>query len=389
MQIASRVIFGVVAAGLLFQESAFADASYQQTTQITGGSLMSMMKMASVFSSKARGLDKPVVSTVLLHGNKMARIGPTTTEIIDLDNQTITNIDSEHHQYSVMTFEQMKEAMANAAKQAREHKSAPAQDTKGQDVQMSFHAKVTNSGATRQIDGQEAKQALLTITMDAQPTDASKADASQPNGALAIASEMWLIPEAAGYEEIRDFNMRLAKELAANMDMGAFSAMFSAQPGASDAMADLQKESSKMTGIPVVQITRMGMTTNGQPLPPPSDTTTDAGNASSPEAKKAGESSANDRLASLGKMMGNASALGGFMHHKKSQNTDQESSTSPSSARSSSSDSTPQAATLLEMKTEMSNFSSGAVDLSKFEIPAGYQKKVDPRVKELERASHS
>ena len=65
----------------------FADYSYQQTTQITGGSILSMMRMAGAFSSQARKAGDPIVSTVYLKGNRLARVAPDSIEIIDLDKR--------------------------------------------------------------------------------------------------------------------------------------------------------------------------------------------------------------------------------------------------------------------------------------------------------------
>ena len=45
-----------------------ADFSYQQTTQITGGSMLQMMKMAGTFSSQARKAGEPITTTVYLAG---------------------------------------------------------------------------------------------------------------------------------------------------------------------------------------------------------------------------------------------------------------------------------------------------------------------------------
>ena len=164
-----------LAAVLSIQHLAFADASYQETTQITGGSLVSMMKMASVFSAKAKDVDKPVVSSVMVQGNKMVRIRPDSTEIIDLDRQTITHVYPEKRAYTVMTFAQMQQAINNAATQAKQQKQQQPQSTASgsPNVQMSFHANITNNGAVKQIDGRDAKEALLTLVMDAQATDGS------------------------------------------------------------------------------------------------------------------------------------------------------------------------------------------------------------------------
>ena len=90
------------------------DYTYQQTTQMTGGSLLKMMKTVGVFSSQARHMGDPVVSTIYLSGNRLADVSAQQIQITDLDKETITQIDLEKKTYSVMTFEQMKQAMQNA-----------------------------------------------------------------------------------------------------------------------------------------------------------------------------------------------------------------------------------------------------------------------------------
>src|SRR5450432_2924878 len=119
--------------------AARADFTYQETTQITGGSIVSMMKMAGVFSKQARQANDPVVSTIMVKGNRMIRIGKETSEIIDLDAETITEIDHQKKQYTTMTFEQMRQqldaAMARVkAQQAKQ--PAPASTDKAQQVDI-------------------------------------------------------------------------------------------------------------------------------------------------------------------------------------------------------------------------------------------------------------
>ena len=58
-----------------------ADFSYQESTQITGGSILSMIKMAGAFSSQARKVTDPIVSSVYLKGNRMARVSADSIEI--------------------------------------------------------------------------------------------------------------------------------------------------------------------------------------------------------------------------------------------------------------------------------------------------------------------
>src|SRR5260370_24132703 len=114
MRASQSVKFAILAVTLVIPSCLLDDYTYQQTTQITGGSLLSMMKMAGAFSSQARKAGDPVVSTIYLKDNRMARVSADSTEIIDLDKETITRIDNLKHTYTVVTFQQMKEQMEHA-----------------------------------------------------------------------------------------------------------------------------------------------------------------------------------------------------------------------------------------------------------------------------------
>jgi hypothetical protein len=55
--------------------------------------------------------------------------------------------------------------------------------------------------------------------------------------------------------EMRKFNRRLAEELAVDLDATPMASLLAAQPGSAQALADLKKESAKMSGLPVLQVT--------------------------------------------------------------------------------------------------------------------------------------
>ena len=103
-----------------------ADFTYTETTQMTGGSMLGLMKMAGAFSRQARQAGEPIVSTVAIKGNRMVHINPDHTEIIDLDAETITSIDTVRRQYTVMTFEQMKQQIEAAAAKMKEQQEKSA-----------------------------------------------------------------------------------------------------------------------------------------------------------------------------------------------------------------------------------------------------------------------
>jgi hypothetical protein len=364
----------IFSSSLLLHPLAKADVSYQETTQVTGGSLQGMMKLAGVFSSQAKQANTPVTTTIALHGNRMVRSNPHSTEIIDLDQHTITSIDHDKHTYSVVTFQQMQQAMANASAKTRAQSNTP--DNSAGSAQMNFDAHVSSSGATRNIDGRNAKEALVTITMLANSNDSSNVKAG-----MAATSEMWLVSDVPGVAELRVFNQRLASELAVDAGGNSMSGLLSAEPGGTEAVAELKKEAAKMNGVPVLQVTRVGISPDGKPLAAPSAAPiaqtrnghSQAGAIGTEVATETGADEASSQIGKLGtfgRALGNSS-MGALMRHKPS---------SPPKPSSTAPDSSTASNVLLESQTEMSNFSTAPVDLNSFQIAPGYKQVTSPMV---------
>jgi hypothetical protein len=198
---------------------------------------------------------------------------------------------------------------------------------------------------------------------------------------MAATSEMWLIQDAPGLAEMRQFNARMAKELAVNLDSGGMTSLLAAQPGGAQALEELKKESAKMSGLPVLQVTRVGMTPDGQPLAAPST-------APLAQSQKAGStagsvtqevaagtatqeaSSQMSRLGTFGRAL-SGSSMSALMHHAPS-------TASPAPATAGGGVNAANAGVLLENQTELSGFSAAAVDTSGFQIPAGYKVVASP-----------
>src|SRR5215813_8786197 len=108
--------------------SLLADFSYEQTTKMTGGAMMGMMKIAGAFSKQLR---EPVQNTVSVKGNRMVHWSKDHAQIIDLDSETFTDVNFPKKQYSVMTFAEMTQAMEQALQrgQARKSESQPSDTT--------------------------------------------------------------------------------------------------------------------------------------------------------------------------------------------------------------------------------------------------------------------
>lgn len=79
---------------------AMADFSYQEKRQVTGGSLLKMMR----FAPGAGKIQEPVYTQVYFQRNRPARVMDREVDIIDLDKEVMIHIDLEKKTYSAITF---------------------------------------------------------------------------------------------------------------------------------------------------------------------------------------------------------------------------------------------------------------------------------------------
>ena len=352
-----------IALGLctLLATPSFADFRYDETTQITGGTVVSMIKLAGAFSKDAKKAMDPVTSTVLVQGNRMARINPDRTEIIDLGKETITTIDPRKKQYTVVTFEQMKQQMEEAQKKAQEQqakgKPSQPQSTDAEPPKMNFKVNVRNTAATKKVAGLDTKESILSMELEA--TDQQ----SGQKGSLAITNDMWLALEIPGYSEVRDFNERFARKMGMIFGDVFKPSMAAMQPGSAEGMAEMVKEMSKLKGVPVMQVMRMGSTANGEPLPAASEAPLPASNG--PAMPSAGDVAKQSATSAIASKLG---GFGGFGKKKKDPAQDQPAPDQSQSSQTAS----PTQSVLMESSTQLSSFSSAPVDSSQFNVPAGY-----------------
>jgi hypothetical protein len=347
---------------VLMSTAAFADFTYTETTQVTGGSMMGLMKVAGAFSKQARDIGKPIVSTVTIKGNRMARINPDTTEIIDLDAETITSIDNVKHQYTVVTFEQLKQQIQAAMQKAKEQqakntKAEPAQEQPS-NTEVTFDTHVRNTGQSKEIAGMNANESILAMKMNA--TDKT----SGQTGAMAITNDMWLVAEIPGYEEVNEFNRKFAAKMGTVLSGAVNPAMLAQYQGAGQGLGDMAKEMSKIKGTPVLQVMRMGMTTNGEPLPAASEAPLPAADTQ-PATPSAGQVAQDSATSAIASKLGGFGGFGGFGHKKQA-------SPPPDAAPADSAAPQPAYSVLMETKTELASFSSTA-DEASFAIPAGFK----------------
>jgi hypothetical protein len=354
------VNFGVLGILVGASLSLHADFTYTETTQMTGGSMLGLMKMAGTFSKQARQAGEPTVSTVSIQGNRMAHINTDRTEIIDLDAETITNIDNLKRQYTVTTFAEMKQQMQAAEEKAKAQQQKTAKTTQEQpaDTDIKFQVHVRSTGQSREVAGLNANESILNMNMDA--TDKS----SGQTGSMALTNDMWLAAEIPGYDEVREFYRKFAVKMGTVFTGAINPAMLAQYQGASQGMAEMAKEMSKLQGTPVLQVMRMGMTTDGKPLPAASEAPLPPADAQ-PATPTAGEVAQQSTSAAIASKLGAFGGLGGFGHKKKAD-------TPPTDSDSGATPAQPTSSVLMEINTQLTSFSR-TVNASSFLVPSGFK----------------
>ncbi len=318
-----------------------ADFSYQETATITGGALMSMMKVVGVFSKQAR---EPIVSTISVKGNRMVHKSAQQASVTDLDSETITTIDFQKKTYSVMTFEEMKQMLQQMSEKMKQNDQG----------QVNFKVSANATGKSKQVSGMDAKEMIVKMEMEA--TDAK----SGQTGTMNITSDMWIAPNVTGYQEVRDFYRRMSEKI--NWTPGGN--MFMANPQVAKGMAEVYKEMSKLDGVPVEQQISMG----GMP----------AGEGAGGQQQQAQQQQEQPQeRPSLGGALGGA--LGGRFGLGRRKTSSEPKQNDGAAAQGGG-----QPGSLIEMTSVMSGFSNAAVDIGAFSVPSGF-KQVQPDMKRVQR----
>jgi hypothetical protein len=369
---------------LMCNQFSFADASYQETSQITGGSMMDGLKSVSFLSKSMSNMFAPTTTLTMVHGNQKAVVSKDSTEITDLDRETITRIDTAHKTYTVVTFAQMRQAFANMPKQMEQAqqqvKEAQAQQPQPPktDLQTTFDVSAKNTGVTKEINGLTAQEQLVTMQMHM--TDPNAPPDQVNSMTYVVTTDTWIAPDPPEVKEIQDFDLRFGQKLMAGVDMSAFKAqmlqmhdmsqnpallqMFGGKPGSAEAMAQMGKEMAKLQGTRVMEVTRMGGSATGPAAAQDS--------AQAAPASGSGQAATNTPAPTAAGMLGSAlgsSVLGGFHRKKAAQ---------PAATTTTDGTQTTTSAVLMEMTTQKSNFSRETVAASYFQVPPGFKKVESP-----------
>ncbi len=347
----NQKLFAILSGAVLLASSCFAaDFTYTEKTEMTGGSMKTMMKAAAVFS-KAAG--QPTISTHKYKGPRKADISGNHVTVMDLKAESITTIDHEKKQYSVITFAEMAKAMEELTAKMSGTKPAEAKD-----VQMDAKFSVDNTGKTKDILGVPTKQSI--ITMDMKTTDAKSGQSMTST----IITNLWKgnIP---GSEAMRAFNMEMGKKMAGVINMNPMMAQMGA--GMMKGMGEMGKKLAEIDGMALESVMRMGA--KGIGSAPSAETQSSSGGGA-------------QKSPSVGDALGSGlKGLGGFGGFGRKSKKEEPPPAPPPSANAGAAD--PNGGLMMESTTSVVSFSSDPVDPSSFEVPAGYKQVEHPMKKQM------
>lgn len=296
---------------------------------MTGGAAAGAMKMAAIFSKDARRSTKGMDSTISVKHNKMRHESSNgEVTIYDLDARKVIHLDLKHKTYSEVTFEEMRAQMEEARKKAAAERAKQKGKGQGEDPQVKITPKISivPGTSTKKLLDYTAKEVKTRVDMEVQSQDPKYKDQS---GNMWVSADSWTAT-VKGYDEVRQFYVRMAKEL--NWLPGA---ALGGNVQISPAMVEYQKSVANQTGMPLQSLVSVGMTATDGSAP----------------AARSGQQDSGNPIKSLGGMFG-----------KKKKHDDSEEA-APAGVPGS----------LMDMETDVTSVSTKTVDASLFEIPQGFK----------------
>jgi len=226
--------------------AAFGAVEKKEKTQFKMGGFAG--KLMGMFGGKAA--KEGIISTVAVVGDKKLTRTDDTGEIIDLAEEKVFRVDWKKKTYTVMTFDELRKQMQDAAKSMQEasgEKPKEESDQPKKEYEVDFELKET--GQTKNINGFDTREILMVLTTR------EKGKTLEEGGGMVMTSNIWMTKEIEGTKEIADFDRRYAEkifggEFGANAGMVA--AMAAMYPGLKESMSKFEAEKVNMDGTPVL-----------------------------------------------------------------------------------------------------------------------------------------
>lgn len=235
-----------------------ADVKTREKTQFKLEGMLG--RMVGMFGGKAAR--DGITGSSAVKGNRKLTMSGNNGQIVDLGEEKIYEVDYRKKEYTVTTFEEMRQRIREQQEKAREQaareegreeerkeKDEPQQPQK--EFEFDFDAKET--GQTKQLAGFDTRQVIMTVTMR------EKGKTLEEGGGFVMTSDSWLGPDIPALKELSDFDMRYYKQLygEAAMAMAAdqMAMVMAMYPAIGKASQRLKQEGDKLKGTPLASVT--------------------------------------------------------------------------------------------------------------------------------------
>ena len=269
--------------------------------------------------------------------------------------------------------------------------------------------KVNNTGVTKEVNGLNAQEQVVIMTMHVTMVTAGSTPGAPPPPAdpntpasmdYTVTTDTWVAPDPPEIAALQDFDKRFGEKLMQGVDAKAMAEQWKqmsagsnatmaqilgGKPGASDAMAQMAKEVAKLKGTRVMEITSMGGigpagapgAAGAAPAGAPPTGSSVGGQIASDTANQTASGEASKESGKMG-IFGTAltnSTLGAF-HRKKA--TPPPPPPAAPAATPGGSGATGTQTVVLMSTTQKTNFSEEPIPLSVFQVPTGFKKVESP-----------
>ena len=298
--------------------------------------------------------------------------------ITRLDKELMWSLDTEKHEYSELTFAEMRAMMAKGAEQA----STNAQGSSGpQDEGMTFSVDVKKTGVKQEVNGFPCEQVVITCT--GKPTDPKRAEAVSE---VRMTMDQWMTRKAPGQAEMASYHRAFAEKLGRDAGMAHMADAARAMYG--NGMKELTGKLKDLEGFPIRSTFTIESVMSGEHAQQIAGAQKDAEKAHAEaeremaraKAERAQQEKQEDTAdaksmgSSIASGGGLGGALGGFLGKKASKAAAKKASAAAEAQAASASGTPSTGGPMFKSVTEVLSITTDAVPAGSFEVPAGYSR---------------
>jgi hypothetical protein len=210
--------------------------------------------VVNLFGGKAA--KEGVTTTVAVKGDRRARLGETSGEIVDLAEEKVYELDTKNRTYKVVTFAELRRRLQEQEAKAKESAPAPEKGSsdsrRGDEPQKEYEVDfdVKDTGQKKAINGFDTHQVVTTIAVR------EKGKTLDQSGGLQITSDTWVAPAAKSGKDLLTFEQRYMEKLHGPTAIAGAQAqmamLLATYPALRQGLTRLQSEGAKVDGTPIL-----------------------------------------------------------------------------------------------------------------------------------------